>query len=302
MKKIKKFTIKIISLFMLLIIPFSIVFRQEVNAATNGVNLNLEYIFENTEFRLYKVAVKDSNNQYVKTDTFKDYPVEISDFEESDKVSTAKTLNAYIQRDSISPLSIAKTNERFQTSFTHLDEGLYLIEGDHVLSGDYRYSPSPVLINLEKETQDRTIRMDLKYEKKGIKKPLDLEVYKVWEDNENKNRPESIELELLKNGEVVDLVELSEKNNWRHEWTDLPGRYAYEVTEKKIAKNYTVKTEREGNLIKVINKMGKKDDRPEITDEKVPQTGQLWWPVPLLLSISALFFIKGKKIDKNYEE
>lgn len=48
------------------------------------------------------------------------------------------------------------------------------------------------------------------------------------------------------------------------------------------------------------------DDEPELNDdtERLPQTGQLWWPVPILLSLGisfiviGLFFNKGKRNEK----
>ena len=63
-------------------------------------------------------------------------------------------------------------------------------------------------------------------------------VIKKWEDNNNtlKNRPTSITVQLIKNDtEVVEEKQLSESNNWRYTWNNLP---KYE-NGKEV--NYTIK-------------------------------------------------------------
>lgn len=98
-------------------------------------------------------------------------------------------------------------------------------------------------------------------------------------------------MQLLRGGQVYDTVTLNSQNNWRHRWSDLDSRYRWTVTEKAVT-DYTVTVTQEGKTFVVTNTYqtptpGKK------TDTKLPQTGQLWWPVPVLLSVGLLLVLIG---------
>ena len=54
-------------------------------------------------------------------------------------------------------------------------------------------------------------------------------VIKIWSAG---TRKEPVIVDLLRNGQVVDTVELSSRNNWRYEWTDLEPGYRWEVLER----------------------------------------------------------------------
>ena len=60
----------------------------------------------------------------------------------------------------------------------------------------------------------------------SVPKITKISVKKVWNDADNADgiRPESIKVQLYKNGntKVYDAVELSEKNNWSYTWEELP--------------------------------------------------------------------------------
>ncbi len=82
----------------------------------------------------------------------------------------------------------------------------------------------------------------------------EIEVIKNWNDKEDQDkiRPTSIEVELYaresgadKEGNLVDTVKLSDKNNWSHKWTDLDTHkdkkeLEYYVVEKEVPEGYEV--------------------------------------------------------------
>ena len=47
---------------------------------------------------------------------------------------------------------------------------------------------------------------------------------KVWDDqnNNDRKRPTSIQVQLMYDGNVYDTVTLSETNHWTYTWTELP--------------------------------------------------------------------------------
>ncbi len=66
---------------------------------------------------------------------------------------------------------------------------------------------------------------------------LDIASQKVWEDNNNKRlkRPESIEINLKRDGETIDTATLEQNNNWYHEFLKQP---IYKSRGEKY--NYTI--------------------------------------------------------------
>ena len=113
-------------------------------------------------------------------------------------------------------------------------------------------------------------------------------VQKVWKDNGNQSkRPEMVFVQLLENGAVVDTVALSEENNWEHTWEGwtLPPGGRWRRRASPMATTVTVT--QEGTLFVVTNTY------PGKTPPKLPQTGLLWWPVPLLACAGLVLVIAG---------
>lgn len=133
-------------------------------------------------------------------------------------------------------------------------------------------------------------------------------VLKVWKDDSNeKERPKEVIVQLLRDGKVYDTVTLNKANNWRHTWNNLDASYRWTIVEKELD-DYTVEVTREGITFVVTNTYT--DDIPDNppptgpttpTDPTppkpgkptLPQTGQLWWPVPVLTAAGLLLVIAG---------
>lgn len=150
-------------------------------------------------------------------------------------------------------------------------------------------------------------------------------VLKVWEDDGNEgSRPWSVTVQLLRDGDVYDTVKLNENNGWSHTWKDLDAGPRWTVVEREIP-GYTVSVSREGITFVVTNTIETEEpspsdepsptekpvetDKPMVpvdkdntggagntggsSDPRLPQTGVLWWPVPLLLCAGLLLIIVG---------
>lgn len=95
---------------------------------------------------------------------------------------------------------------------------------------------------------------------------------KVWVDDGNEDkRPQSINVQLLCDGVVVDIVTLNEENGWSHRWTQLGEEHTWTVREESVPAGYYCEITEEGITFYVVN-----------TYKPIAQTGQLWWPVPAL--------------------
>ena len=109
---------------------------------------------------------------------------------------------------------------------------------------------------------------------------------------------------LLCDGEIADLddavVTLSKDNNWKYTWSDLDATCEWTVTEERVKGYNNPKVKKNGTIITVTNTC----NRPEHPrGGKLPQTGQLWWPVPVLLLAGLVLVIVGllRRKEDNYE-
>lgn len=125
---------------------------------------------------------------------------------------------------------------------------------------------------------------------------------KVWNDaGQEHDRPKKITVQLLKNGEVYDTVILNERNSWRYIWNDLP-KYdknglpiEWRVVEL-TPEGYTVSITQESGTFVVTNTPKQPSVMPPTDQPKeptLPQTGELWWPVPVLAAAGLLLIAAG---------
>ena len=197
----------------LVILPFgSFVLRAD--AAEGKANLTVNWDQKDQELVLYRVAVRNSDGSYTLTDDFKDYGVDILNADEKQLENAAELLAAYATRDKLEPLNKLKTDGTGKYTFSDLDYGAYMVFNKATVEGNTT-SAVPVFVYLEKDMEVQI-------------KPLDevttsCKVYKIWDDNDSKDRPDSIVIQLLnEDGSVRDEQTLSGKNNWYYAWTNLP--------------------------------------------------------------------------------
>ena len=162
------------------------------------------------------------------------------------------------------------------------------------------------------------------------------------DDGFEDERPSQITVDLLRDGQVYDTAVLSAGNNWRASWSGLSPNYDWQLAEREGEENYVVSVALDGITFTVTNTyvedledidppLAEKPDNPgdggtdlgdgdvpldggdpgdeliDIEDDDppladLPQTGQLWWPVPLLAlagaGLLALGLVKrGKQSD-----
>lgn len=125
---------------------------------------------------------------------------------------------------------------------------------------------------------------------KLIPPDMDLKVQKIWKDTGHEDeRPNAVEVELMGDGEVVQRVKLNEENNWQYTFEKLDGSVTWSVREKTLDK-YTSKVVADKGGYVIIN-----------TYSVIPQTGQLWWPVPWLSLLGLAMVIVGILCGKGKE-
>lgn len=128
---------------------------------------------------------------------------------------------------------------------------------------------------------------------------VQVQAQKMWDDKGHEAvRPGSVTVYLYADGKLYDTQELNKENGWHHEWNELPKTkqdgtlIAWDVKEK-YTKGYRVQTFQNGNYFEITNKF---------IEEKLPQTGMLWWPVPILALVGAVLLSLGIVTRKRHHE
>ncbi len=273
---------------LLLAAPLQVFATESIGS---DASLTIEYNFGGARFDLYLVATIDEKGDLTMAKEFASYPVNLVTPGTDDARDLALTLQGYVLRDDIAPLRTQYTNDNGLLCFENLKKGLYLLLGEVQIDGQYALMPQPMLAGLPLKAGEQVffhITVTPKFERNDAERIFPLEVYKVWDDGGSKNRPVSVTVDLLCDGYVYDTVVLNEKNDWRYQWQQLSGAHEWVIVEREC-EDHTVKVMREGNAIIVTNS---KPAEPE-TPPSVPQTGMLWWPVPVLGVLGMLLFLIG---------
>ena len=292
------------------------------NTANAGKELRLTVHFENEgkpvsgiEFSLYLVATGNSSSKLTLTKQFSSYPVKLPSGTSGDWYSIASTLEGYVLWDKLKPLCTSVTIQEgyaaFPTGGKKLVQGCYLILAKPFTRDGLYFEPAPILVMLpetdpesKEPIYDGIVEAKFSVTEAGDEPaPVSLQVLKCWNDKEyDKKRPSNVVVQLLKNGEIYDEVTLNEDNNWRHTWKELEGNTRYNIVEKDIS-DYTVEVVRDGEVFVVSNTYsGKLPENPKPGNTgSLPQTGQLWWPVPVLVALGLLLIVAGLLRRKGKE-
>lgn len=254
-------------------------------AKTDFMNLTVTCPVSNMNVSLYRVA--DENYNLV--DSFSQYSIDLK----QDVQGAANALENRILMDGIEADASNSSDSSYKASFTGLESGIYLVVGKEVFQDGVFYMPQASLVSLSGD-----LSVDLKYEMSD--KPSRIHVLKVWKKDNKKSRPKSIEVCLLRSdGVVVDKVILNSDNQWTYTWDNLSTSYTYSVMETSVPSGYKESCTREKDTI-VLTNTGNFMDKVKKKDEVLPNSGQLWWPVPVLLFVGLVLFGLGRHL-KNEE-
>lgn len=263
---------------------------EEVKTGTLTVSVPVEGM----NYKLYKIGAYTSN-KYQLDENFSKYQVDLY----SD--TAAYTLSSMIANDdTVEVYAQAKTDKDFKATFTDLPEAVYLLVGESVLDGHIRYTSLPSLVTVPTYENNNTlydIVINDKYENTSYK---DVSVLKVWEGDNDKVRPKSIDVQLLENGKVYETVTLSESNNWAYSWNMLAETSTWTVKEVDVPKDYVISISsspvNKDTLSFVIKNTYNVQETTQPTTkpvENIPQTGQTWWPVSVLFGSGVCFVLVG---------
>ena len=279
---------------------------------------------EGMEISLYRVA--DYEDSFTLTGKFQNYQVSLDQKDQDGWKGAARALEDYIGRDGLKADIVKKSGNDKIAYFENLSRGLYLATGQTLEVQEKGktmvYAPNVSLIVLPdiREEDPYHISPKLKYDdkEKSEDSQTKLRALKIWKKDQKEKRPTSVTVELLRkdaNGKVTvaDSQILSKENGWAYTWENLSSQARWSVSEKDVPSGYTVSIRQQGSTVMVTNTA----KNPEQTEnggnntegnnsgkpgQKLPQTGQLWWPLPLLLLAGVSCLMIGRVLRNSGDE
>lgn len=212
----------------------------------------------------------------------------------------ARNVDDYLSANpQLQPLDSSLTDDtgwaQFPAEGEKLQEGLYLVRG---ISREWEgnlYTTAPFFVLLPQKTEqgwEYQVTAEAKPEQSG--QLLSLRVIKQWKDAGQENlRPSQIQVTLFCDGQPYDTVTLPQNGKWIYQWAGLDARRNWTVAEQNVP-GYESQIYIEGNTFYIINTPLRWPQGPGL-----PQTGQLWWPVPVLLAAGALLLAGGRVRKKE---
>lgn len=252
------------------------------------------------QFDAYLISTMDEYGKLTVIDRCRDYAemLSIQGADDAAWQNAAQELAQEILLDqSWEPTKTAMTDATGTASFGEIPMGLYLLQSSSVEKDGYVYSTAPAFVLLPEQIPDSSewnyhVIAKAKLGREDLK--TDYEVIKVWQDDCHRDlRPQSITVSLICDGDIYDTITLPYNGAWRYVWKDLESNHQWTVIEEAVSGYTSEMSRKDGNVFVLTNSC----DRPATPDEPVnptlPQTGQLWWPVPVLIAVGLLFVVIG---------
>lgn len=259
-------------------------------------SLTMKYAYNGTAFSgmsvpLYKIADVSSDYQYTLTDDFKATDLQLNGVSSTGEWNTIRTtLEAYVSANNIHASMVQSTNMDGQISFQDLTPGMYMVASVQCSKDGFRYYFASILTAVPDLNNDGTWNYDVTVTPKAdVDNPsgedLQYKVLKLWKDTGNAaKRPNSIEVDILRNGKTVKTVVLSDANHWSYTWYAEDDGSTWQVVEKNVPDGYVMTVEKRTTTFTIINSVPDEPDTPPDqpdnpdtpntpTNPDVPKTG-----------------------------
>ncbi len=270
-----------IMIILCLMIAFAAAFSAAASASSQGsILLQLP---DGVSTTIYKVA-DYSSDKYTLAESLRDSGADVEIIAGNPSAATAAAIHEYMQANNV--IGTTKTSGGGNANFSGLSLGIWLVTADN---GEFKpflaFIPNQIngivsyvvyaAPKAEENDQDTT----------------SVYVMKRWDDSENAagHRPESVTVDLTRDGKVVATAELSAGNAWAYTFEDLEKVDGYSVEERHVER-YEAEyggNEKDGFVITNV-----------YNESSVPQTGQYGWPIAVIV-IAGLACLALAVIDRR---
>lgn len=281
-------------------------------------SLTLSYLHDGTPFsdvpvKLYKIADVSAESYYSLTPAFRSSGLVLNGIQSAGEWDVIRsTLESYILAHAIKADTSAATDLNGQVRFEPLEPGLYLAIADEVVQDGLHCIFSPALVNLPGLGANGLWQYQIAVTAKGEVLPpiepdetVQLKILKLWKGETNRTvRPQSIEVEIFRNGASYKTVILSEENHWSYTWTTEDVGADWMVVERNVPPGYTMTLEERTTTFILTNTQlpdeppsedPSKEDPPPVVPPKgptptdSPKTGD----TPHILLYTILMYVSG---------
>lgn len=219
--------------------------------------------FAGKTVRLYQVAAVSRDFQYTYTGDFAACALPLNGVTSQAEWNVLRsTLEAHIIANDPAPVATAETDRDGQVVFTGLEPGLYFIPAMRFSFGGSRYAFTSMLAALPELNEadgswNYSVSAAPKYQVTTPSSPsepedTDYRVIKLWKGDSAASRPESVTMELFRDGEAFTTVLLSAENGWTYAWSDDTGS-DWTVAERQTSAGYVPSVEVRDNTFIVTN-------------------------------------------------
>lgn len=251
-------------------------------------------------FHAYRVAEMTENGIFTKiTPDFEDFVTmeELNEMDQDGWKALATRLKGDVENSPEAEASLTGKTDGTGTAHISVPLGLYLVYSEPHTQDHATFVHLPVLVTVPyyKEESDRWIFDNVPLFGKPMEAKNKLKVIKFWDDNNNAahQRPDTLDIQLLRNGQLYDTVRLPHNGKWEYIWEELEYGPDWTVRERGDGGGYhwgaPVRDDKGTEYIiwTITNKYA------PTPPAYLPQTGQLWWPVPVMLAAGLLCILVG---------
>ena len=255
--------------------------KSIANVLTVGT-LTVTYPKEETVYHLFRVGSMVNGTLVLDQ--------EFSGVSTTDWKRTASVLSEVIQKTERGTELSQAVVTGGSAVFGGLGEAVYLVMGDETVTNGITDTPVPFLTAMPGTDGQNQPVWDVQAAGEQ-QETMDISVTKVWVGDRVSGRPASIIVHLTLDGkDYGPLVRLNYANHWSYTWENLPvGNWS---VREESSRRYTTTMTREGNTFTFTS-----------TWKKIPQTGQLWWPVAAMSAAGVCLvgagLLRRRKQDKN---
>lgn len=218
-----------------------------------------ENLNENVCVKLYFVATVSPDFVFTLTESFEDTGLVINGISSNSEWSVVRTtLESYITANKILPVGEHMLDGSGCVKFESLIPGLYFVMPVSFGSGEkYTYFDS-VIVSVPNLDENGELVYNVEVTPKHSSEiftgeKIEYNVTKLWRDMESSNRPDSVEVDILCNGQIAFTVTLSSKNNWTYSWEAEDNGDVWTVFEKNVPTGYIATVEKHGLSFSIIN-------------------------------------------------
>jgi hypothetical protein len=281
---------------------------------TRSCSLTVEDQIDNkpvagVEFKLYLVGKMTSAGAIKMEAEFSTSKVTLKEEDsQEDWSKKAASLEVFVgskeeKGETITPVATQYTDEKGETRFTNLVPGAYLLIGGAKTIDGVEYTTVTSLVSLPYEQEDGrwdyvpTVNVKSQsqepdgYEHQTGEDPVPEET--TTPGTEESTTPEEV-TEPENPEETTDPEETTEPENPEETTQPEETQQPEETTTQAETEETEEPTTKEDSIVPT-----NPSSTPPSTTTKLPQTGQLWWPLPLLSLAGMLFILTGWKLCRK---